>query len=326
METFLCLSNENKNIYNSILCALKSGRDEFTVPNTTDMSVVTELVKIVLAENSEFFYYDSCLINCRRFVFESTVILKKWVQPHLINQYNSNFQAQSQRIIQACIKPNMNAMRKVLALYSYLSDNVKYYYGNGMYQEHHTAYGAIVNGCAVCEGISAAFSHLLSLVGIRSTVVNGSTHLTGAVRHTWNIVEINGKYYHFDLTWDLYREGNPAFSRLDYFALTDSDMSNRIWKREIYPPCQSSDINFFNLSHSLANSDAELTAIAKRQFAKNSGLYIRCPYLLYLENDEEYSNYVLNVLQSDYDVACMMQGTLAIRVNTNLSIICVMKE
>lgn len=66
--------------------------------------------------------------------------------------------------------------------------------------EAFTAYGALVEGLAVCEGYARAMQLLLHRAGIRCTLVNG-TALDGEA-HMWNLVEIDGRSYHLDLTWD----------------------------------------------------------------------------------------------------------------------------
>lgn len=81
----------------------------------------------------------------------------------------------------------------------------------------YTAYGALVRGEAVCEGYSRAMQLLLYEFGIRSTPVVGFTHEP----HMWNLVELNGKWYHLDLTFD----DNILGTRHDYFNLTDPAIS-----------------------------------------------------------------------------------------------------
>ena len=62
----------------------------------------------------------------------------------------------------------------------------------------HNAYGALVEGQAVCEGYAKAFQCLLQRSDIQSFIVTGWSRGVG---HAWNIVRINGKYYHTDPTW-----------------------------------------------------------------------------------------------------------------------------
>lgn len=64
-----------------------------------------------------------------------------------------------------------------------------------------TAYGALVEGKAVCEGYARAFSLLCRRVGIPCTTVNG-VDLSTKTAHMWNLVTLDGEPYHVDVTWD----------------------------------------------------------------------------------------------------------------------------
>ncbi len=63
---------------------------------------------------------------------------------------------------------------------------------NIAYDVAHTAYGALVDGSAVCDGYATAFKMLLNKAGIDSEVVSGLGNGGG---HAWNVVRIyrNGK-------------------------------------------------------------------------------------------------------------------------------------
>ncbi len=69
------------------------------------------------------------------------------------------------------------------------------------YPNAYTAYGALVEGKAVCEGYAKAFQYLLQQVGIPATVVLG-TSLSNTEGHMWNLVTVNGENYFVDPTWD----------------------------------------------------------------------------------------------------------------------------
>lgn len=69
------------------------------------------------------------------------------------------------------------------------------------YPHAYTAYGALVEGRAVCEGYSRAMQLLLHRVGIPCTLVTGQAKETGE-EHMWNLVTVNGRNYHLDVTWD----------------------------------------------------------------------------------------------------------------------------
>lgn len=55
-------------------------------------------------------------------------------------------------------------------------------------------YGVIVNKKAVCAGYAKAMQYLLNLCGIECTYVTSDTH-------AWNLIKLEGNYYHIDVTW-----------------------------------------------------------------------------------------------------------------------------
>lgn len=96
---------------------------------------------------------------------------------------------------------------KITAIYNYICGNVEYDFDNledDDYHLKHTAYGALIDGKAVCQGYSAALYRLLLEAGIDNRVIFGTgSGITGdSENHTWNIVKVNGRYYNTDITAD----------------------------------------------------------------------------------------------------------------------------
>ena len=94
---------------------------------------------------------------------------------------------------------NLKDIHKVKYFYDYLIANCTYV-STAPYKG--TAYGALVDKAAVCEGFAEAFDLLCSAAGLKCTSVVGFVSTGGD--HQWNIVEIDGKCYYFDATWDNY--------------------------------------------------------------------------------------------------------------------------
>lgn len=66
----------------------------------------------------------------------------------------------------------------------------------------HSAYGALVNGLAVCDGYAELYQYLLYLNGIQSFRVTGVANSGEKTEnHAWNLVRIDGQYYFSDPTW-----------------------------------------------------------------------------------------------------------------------------
>lgn len=109
------------------------------------------------------------------------------------------------------------------------------------------AYGALTEGKALCEGYSRAMSYLCLKAGIPCEIVTGTAD--GAA-HMWNMVELDGKWYNIDLTWDdpVFNPPVPDYISYSYFNVTDS----QIQKTHIpdnsdftYPVAYSSDADYF---------------------------------------------------------------------------------
>lgn len=99
------------------------------------------------------------------------------------------------------LTPDMDEYEMEKALHDRLATKVTYVSTNNA----HNAYGALVEGKAVCEGYAEALQCLLQRVGIQSIQVYGQSinPSTGTgENHAWNIVRIDGKYYLTDLTWN----------------------------------------------------------------------------------------------------------------------------
>ncbi len=94
-----------------------------------------------------------------------------------------------------------NEFERELLLHDALAKRVTYQEGSNA----HNSYGALVNGKAVCEGYARAFQYLLYQSGIQCLIAEGTSisPFTGLSEgHAWNVVRIDGQYYHIDPTWD----------------------------------------------------------------------------------------------------------------------------
>lgn len=101
----------------------------------------------------------------------------------------------------ASVDSGMTDLEKAIALHDYLAVNCEYDYENylsgSIPQTSFSAYGVLVNRTAVCQGYALAYMLLLNKVGIKSYMVTSD-----AMNHAWNLIELDGKYYQVDVTWD----------------------------------------------------------------------------------------------------------------------------
>jgi hypothetical protein len=92
----------------------------------------------------------------------------------------------------------------------------------GMPDDLRSIYGVFVDRKAVCVGYAKAFQFLLTLLGIECTYVTSETH-------AWNLLKLEGDYYHLDVTWgdgsDTLAENNTD-TAVDYscFCITTQEV------------------------------------------------------------------------------------------------------
>ena len=111
--------------------------------------------------------------------------------------------ALNERVVNIISELNVTGMRdeqKISAVYQYLCDHVSYEEGNSADSTiSFTAYGALINGKASCQGIAVAFYRLCLKIGVDARVVTCTER-----GHAWNIARADGKnYYALDATWDI---------------------------------------------------------------------------------------------------------------------------
>lgn len=91
---------------------------------------------------------------------------------------------------------------KELYLHDYVCDNTIYDEAT-METTGHTAHSSLLDGKTVCEGYARAVQMLLDEVGIENHLIIGeASDDSGTDLHMWNIVKIDGYYYHLDPTWN----------------------------------------------------------------------------------------------------------------------------
>ena len=102
--------------------------------------------------------------------------------------------------ISAMVVTSGSDYQKELKMHDTLLQRVRYTEGANA----HNAYGAAVEGRAVCEGYAEAYLCMLQKAGIRSIMVSGeATNSFGQTEsHRWIIAWIDGQPYHVDPTWN----------------------------------------------------------------------------------------------------------------------------
>lgn len=271
-ETTVTALNENKDIgvvhpapniygYTPFFYQLTSEEQAAYDELVQGLSMLSEEIKISVPLDSEQLskVYDAVLLNMeqqlyapvREYVvmtYETTgkVHSVKPGYPYDAAKLESTEKAVSDAAgkILSGITEEMTVVDKIKHIHDLIILNCDY---SDAGKESANAYGALVDGSAVCEGYSRAMSYVCRKTGINCEIVTGTAD---GVPHMWNMVEVDGKWYNIDLTWDdpVISNDNGDYISYAYFNVSDSYISRTHipdTSRFSYPVSYADDANYF---------------------------------------------------------------------------------
>lgn len=120
------------------------------------------------------------------------------------------------------IKDNMNDNEKIKSIHDYIINTTKYDTdrSDNKITKYHSdiAYGALIEHYAICGGYADSMKLFLDKLNIPNYKISSENHI-------WNLVKLDNKWYHLDLTWD-----DPVTStgedvlEYDYFLITTEQL------------------------------------------------------------------------------------------------------
>lgn len=194
---------------------------------------VFAVVQQVIDDNPRIIYYDysqSSLYSDGRLLFRYTQpaaeIRRMWAA------YDQTVAA----ILAEVIEPGQSQLQQLIAVHDYLVAHTSYDVGD-QGELSHSAYGALLYQTGVCEAYARALQGLLRELGIESRFITGTA---SGGDHGWNLVKLDGQYYHVDATWDDPVPDRPGRVLHSYLLLPDSVMRrDHAWVAADYPVCDS---------------------------------------------------------------------------------------
>ncbi|MBQ8228740.1 MAG: hypothetical protein IJZ88_06985 [Clostridia bacterium] len=241
------LNNNQKKAYNHILDEIFNAEYEF--PDMIQVPLMTgeELTAVVEAVN-----YDNPTVMC--IGRDNTIITSDdlcYLKP------NYTMSPPQQRVmlntldsvcnsILSHIDTDADDFEKELFIHDYIVNNCTY--DSAVALSSSTPYSCLVDGLSACEGYSKAAKLLLEKAGLECYTVSGqATSTDGKTEgHMWNIVNIDGAYYHLDVTWDdpTNQSGKETVSHL-FMNLSDEDIGIDHFDYEKFFACDSGEANYF---------------------------------------------------------------------------------
>ena len=141
----------------------------------------------------------------------------------------------AKEVIKENIKDGMSDYEKEKAIYDWQVAYVAYNEQNlapisAGDRYSHLPYGVLKYHQAICVGNATTFKLFMDLLGIENQII----HSTEQGEHAWNLVKLDGDWYHSDVTFDGGSNGKPAYT---YFNVPDSvkDDGTYPWNHEVIP-------------------------------------------------------------------------------------------
>ncbi|MBQ8623181.1 MAG: hypothetical protein IJ424_02230 [Oscillospiraceae bacterium] len=180
--------------------------------------------------------------------------------------------------------PNGTDYEKLKYLHDYLILKCDY---SEQAESPFTAFGALVEGKATCQGYADAMHLLLAGAGYETVFATGIGD-DEAVKHKWNYVKLSdGKWYIIDPTWDDPKgKDDKTYIGYDYFMVSTEMLATDHKETFIspyyeLPVAESMELSYYVMNDYYATTYDEVVEIIERQASEivpkgEKHIYLRC--------------------------------------------------
>ncbi len=186
------LDHTDREIYDFICAQIRECREEFSV--CSDRDTVHRVIKAIMLDDPELFWFDG------KWRAED---VGRGIRVSLCYRYGYAEKEELLSRVRRTVSDSpffaiASETEKIRAVYDWLIGHVSYRRS----EADQTVEGALLHKKAVCKGIARAFQLFMNALEIPSVLVEGT--LDGSEHHAWNVVFVNGEFYHVDVTMGLY--------------------------------------------------------------------------------------------------------------------------
>ncbi len=120
-------------------------------------------------------------------------------------------------------------------------------------------YGALTLRQGICMGYTTLFQLFMDMLGVESQIIRGEGDgINSWEEHAWNLVHIDGNYYHVDATWDDFAPDEEGRIPFHFYVMVPDSVMKILhrWNEEDYPKADSYDLLYYK-SHGLYVTEPE---------------------------------------------------------------------
>lgn len=215
------LTAEEKKLYDDIVSGIENLRYKICEEDAYSMEEWAKIYGMVYNQEPRLFYMNSKVKVGKLFYVTKS--------SEAINQMQSAIDATADKLVQEAAGKS-STFEKLKVFHDYLVLNSSFEFSSGDQSYNLSIYNAFGSGepqgNIQCNGYAKAMQYLCDKAGIVSMVVTGES-MEGA-SHAWNVVDVDGKWYNLDCTWDDPLMDPPNYKNLRYnfFLVPDKWIHN----------------------------------------------------------------------------------------------------
>ncbi len=162
-------------------------------------------------------------------------------QNYLTNAAQEKIVNEKVAAILATVNPkSMTDFEKVKFVNDYIVKNTEY--STETNASPHSAYAVVQENKGVCQGYALLALKMLQELGGETKYVVGEVYTGG---HAWNLVKVDGEWYHLDTTWNDPTPDRKNIISYQYFLMNDAKMKlDHSWIQSDYPSATSKKYAF----------------------------------------------------------------------------------
>lgn len=229
------LTDEEKAVYDTFLNAINNFEAEVTdIGGTVNKTQISKIIDYIQRDHPELFWYQygACFYFDTQTEIVSRVELKYCMTQEEAKKRQEKIDTATKAFLTA-VNDTMSDYEVALHIYENIIKLVDYdTIGLERQKKTETSpeipddlrslYGVFVNKKAVCAGYAKAMQYLLNVCGIECTYITSETH-------AWNLIKLEGDYYHMDVTWGDGSNTDKQKSQsntvnYDYFCITTEEV------------------------------------------------------------------------------------------------------
>lgn len=252
------LNAKERGALNDLLCGISKKKPKIALSS----ALTQRIIETVLYSYPELYFVDFADISSTSSVVGITARIT------YLDYDESAIKKHAETILAGIKKGSTETV--VRQLHNYFVKNIKYDEENPKKTESHNIVGVLKDGKGVCEGIAKAFQYLLNRLNIDNAIVTGECD---GEPHMWNVVNIEGRNYHIDVTTDI-SLSEPFWNKPGYFCylLTDIEIKKTHSFKEHFE-CNSHKDNPFYKANRVFSDNKEIISYLKTLRRDESIIY-----------------------------------------------------